>query len=280
MAMPDFSIITPNRNGARYLGDALESVASQTGVDVEHILVDGDSEDESLAIARGFPHVKVITGKDKGISDAINKGFDAAGADWVMWLNADDRLKPGALKAVKHGLRDGEECDVFYGTFDFIGPDGGRLKTARLLPWSGFVSTHHCCYVPSTACFFRKSTILDAGHRLRQDFHYVMDGEFYARLAGLGMRFRYFPMVLAEFRWHGENRSTHLGGIPKDMDHALAAEFQHAESRAIRRIHGFTLSGDPYLNGLSDGLLYLVAGGWKFLRKQLAPRPGRLEGDG
>ncbi|MFM7183034.1 MAG: glycosyltransferase family 2 protein [Verrucomicrobiales bacterium] len=276
---PDFTIITPNLNGGRYLLECLESVACQEGVAVEHILVDGGSDDDSLAIAGKFPNVRVLAGEDHGISDAINKGFDLARGDWVMWLNSDDRLKPGALRAAKEALAAMDKADLVYGAFDFVGPDGARLKTVRILPWSRFVSVHHCCYIPSTACFLRRSTVLDAGHRLREDFHYVMDGEFYARLSSVGLTFHYLPMVLADFRWHGKNQSIRLAGKPVNMDHAIAAEHQHAESRAIRRIHGFTPSEDPYLNGLSDGLLYLVARSWKVVRKYLSPRPGRLEGD-
>lgn len=276
---PDFTIVTPNLDGGRYLRESLASVAAQDGVTLEHLVVDGGSKDDSLAIAGEFPNVRLLTGEDKGISDAINKGFDAARGEWVMWLNSDDRLKPGALRAVKKLLPIMGSEDLVYGAFDFIGPDGERLKTARLLPWSRFVSVHHCCYIPSTACFLRRTAILQAGHRLREDFHYVMDGEFYARLAAAGFRFRYFPMVLADFRWHGKNRSTRLAGKPGDMDHAIAAEHQHAESRAIRRIHGFTPSDDPYLNGISDGVLYLAARLCKVVRKLMAPRPGRLEGD-
>lgn len=279
MTPPDFTIITPNLDGGRYLREALASVASQADVSCEHLLVDGGSEDDSLEIAAEFPGVRVLAGKDRGISNAINKGFDAARGNWVMWLNSDDRLKTGALRAAKEFISGAGDPDLVYGAFDFIGADGKRLKTARLFSWSKFVSVHHCCYIPSTACFLRRATVLEPGHRLREDFHYVMDGEFYARLASCALAFRYFPMVLADFRWHGKNRSTSHAGIPRDMDHAIAAEHQHAESRAIRRIHGHTLSEDPYLNGLSDGFLYLVARAWKLARKWSAPRPGRLQGD-
>ena len=279
MVNPQFSIITPNLNGGRYLREAFESVAAQKGARFEHILIDGGSVDESLAIATGFPEIKVLTGKDNGISDAINKGFDLARGDWVIWLNSDDRLKPGALQAAGDFISNCGDCDVVYGAFDFVQADGNRIKTACLLPWSKFISVHHCCYIPSTACFLRRSSVIDAGHRLREDFHYVMDGEFYARLASLGYKFTYYPMFLAEFRWHGKNRSTHLAGIPRDMDHAIAAERQHAESRAIRRIHGISISDDPYINGISDGFLYLVARACKVARKWFAPKPRRLPND-
>lgn len=270
----DFTIITPNYNGGTFLRDALASVAAQAGVTIDHWLIDGGSTDNSLEIAAEFPAVKVLSEPDKGMSEAINKGFDRATGEWVMWLNADDRLKPGALAAMKQfvGARPG--IDLAYGAFDFIDGDGGFIRRMKLFGWSAFVSIHHCCYIPSTAAFLRRSTIIDRGYRLRADFHYVMDGEFYARLAAAGMSFGYCPLALAEFRLHEGNRSHLHDGKTRDMDTIVKAERQHVESRAIRRGFGVTLSADPYLNGLADGILYVLARGWKVIRKLVAGRVG------
>ena len=93
----DFTIITPSLNYGHFLGDCLGSVASQDGVNLEHLVIDGGSTDESAEVASKFPHITWLQGPDEGMSDAINKGFDRATGKWVMWLNADDRLKPDAL---------------------------------------------------------------------------------------------------------------------------------------------------------------------------------------
>ena len=86
---------------------------------VEHLVIDGGSTDDSAAIVARFPHADWSQGKDKGMSDAINKGFDRAQGDWVMWLNADDRLKPGALAAIKQAAQQ-TSADIIYGDYDFI----------------------------------------------------------------------------------------------------------------------------------------------------------------
>ncbi|MFN6095867.1 MAG: glycosyltransferase, partial [Verrucomicrobiota bacterium] len=108
-----FTIITPSLNYGRFLGDCLNSVAKQldelrTGksrfFEVEHFVLDGGSNDDSAEVASRFPHATWIQEADEGMSDAINKGFDMATGEWVMWLNADDRLKPGALAKVIHEL--------------------------------------------------------------------------------------------------------------------------------------------------------------------------------
>lgn len=88
-----FTIVTAVRNMADTIGDTLESVAQQTHPDIEHIVVDGASTDDTLKVVAGFPHVaRVISQKDDGLYDAMNKGARIATGDYVSWLNADDML--------------------------------------------------------------------------------------------------------------------------------------------------------------------------------------------
>ena len=262
----DFTIITPSLDYGRFLGDCLASVAGQTGVTLEHLVIDGGSTDDSAAVAARFPHAVWSQGPDQGMSDAINKGFSKAQGDWVMWLNADDRLKPGALAEILK-LLEKSQADVVYGDWDFVGETGNFLRHVKAPAWSRFVSVHHHCFIGSTAAFYRRATVTGEGHRLREDFRYVMDGEFYARLDAAGKRFERVPVTVADFRLHGANASQRHLGKTRDIEVILAAERQHVESRAIRRAYGITLFEDPYLNGLVDGVLWIAARGWKVMKK-------------
>ena len=238
-------------------------------------MIDGGSTDDSALVATGFPHAMWSRDSGRGMSNAINDGFGRARGDWVMWLNADDRLKPGVLAEVKK-FAALTSADVIYGDYDFIGASGTHIRRIKVLGWSPFVPLPHHCYIGSPACLFRRSTVLDAGHRLREDFRYVMDGEFYARLNSLGMRFGRMPLVVADFRLHGDNASLRHLGQTRDLDAILVAERQHLESRSIRRAYGITLFEDPYLNGLVDGVLWIIARGWKGVMKiprSLVPAP-------
>lgn len=263
----DFTIITPSLNYGRFLADCLESVAGQRGVSLEHWVMDGGSTDDSAAVAARFPHASWHQAPDRGMSDAINKGFDRAKGDWVIWLNADDRLKPGALQAMLEHLRK-SDADVVYGDWDFMDESGSFLRHVVAPRWSLFVHVHHHCFIGSTAAFYRKSSVLGGGHRLRTDFHYVMDGEFYARLHTVGLEFEKVRATVADFRLHGTNASQRHLGKTREMDTILAAERQHVESRAIRRAYGVTMFQDPYLNGLVDGVLWIIARGWKAIIKR------------
>jgi glycosyltransferase involved in cell wall biosynthesis len=273
----NFTIITPSFNYGRFLGECLQSVAEQLeevlvddkkragaprSLMIEHIVLDGGSTDDSADVAARFPHVTWIQEPDKGMSDAINKGFERAQGEWVMWLNADDRLKPGVL-ADMLPLLERSKSDVVYGDWDFVDADGQFQRRMRALKWSNFVHVHHHCYIGSTAAFLRRRTVLDEGFRLRTDFRVVMDGELYARLAMAGKHLEHVPVNVADFRLHGENASQRILGKTRDMDRIMAAERVHVESRAIRRAYGITLFEDPYLNGLVDGVLWIVAKGVK-----------------
>ena len=262
----DFTIITPNLNYGHFLKDCLRSVAEQAGVTLEHLILDGGSTDHSAEVAARFSHARWWQEADKGMSDAINKGLDRAQGDWVMWLNADDRLKPGALAEILISLAN-SSADVVYGDWDFIDETGHFLRHVKAPRWSLFVHVHHHCFIGSTAAFYRRATVSGKGHRLREDFRYVMDGEFYARLDAAGKRFEHVPVTVADFRLHRTNASQRHLGKTRDMEIILAAERQHVESRAIRRAYGITVFEDPYLNGLIDGVLWLAAKGWKMVKK-------------
>ena len=257
MIEPDFTIVTASYNYGRYIGECLESVASQDGVTFEHLVMDAVSDDNTAEVVAGYPHASFFQEPDKGMTDGINKGFLKAKGKWVMWLNADDRLKPGALKAVKDFSEKHPEADVIYGCWDYIDGAGTFMRNMTLFRFDRRILIQTGCYIGSTACFYRRETTIAEGHLLDIDFGFCMDGEYYARLSSLGKRFVYFPATLADFRHHGESISQRSLG-KQDMKSVLRFQRQAAEPRAIRRIHGIKFFRDEALNNVVDGLLYHV----------------------
>lgn len=253
----DFSIVTASYNYGHYIGECLQSVAQQQGVSFEHLVMDAGSKDDTAEVVAGFAHASLFQAPDRGMSDGINKGFCKAQGTWVMWLNADDRLKPGALQALKEFADKHPAADVIYGCWDFINGRGEFLRRMSLLPFDRRILVQQGCYIGSTACFFRRETTIAQGHLLDIDFGYCMDAEYYARLAQLGKRFVYFPMVLADFRLHADSISQRSLG-KDEMKSVLRVQRQAAEPRAIRRIHGIKLFRDEALNNVVDGILYHV----------------------
>ena len=251
----DFTIVTASYNYGHYIGECLQSVAAQEGVTFEHLIMDAGSKDNTAEVVKEFPNAVFFQEPDKGMSDGINKGFRRAKGKWVMWLNADDRLKPGALAVVKDFIARHSTADVIYGNWDFINAEGKFLRRMTLFPFDREILIQQGCYIGSTACFFRRETTIAEGHLLDVDFNYCMDGEYYARLSGLGKQFRYLPEVIADFRLHGESISQRSIG-KQDMKNVLRIQQQSAEPRAIRRIYGIKLFHDEALNNIVDGILY------------------------
>jgi len=119
-AYPRISIVTPSYNQGRFLAETIESVLRQDYPNVEHIVVDGMSTDETPEILKRYPHLRVIREPDQGQADAINKGFRIATGEIYAFLNSDDLLLPGALKRVAAEIRPQEGRHVIMGRCRFI----------------------------------------------------------------------------------------------------------------------------------------------------------------
>lgn len=253
----DFTIVTASYNYGHYIEECLNSVSTQNGVTLEHLIMDAGSRDETAEVVSRFPHASFQQEPDNGMSDAINKGFRHAKGRWVMWLNADDRLKPGALAEIKQFAETHGAVDLIYGAWDYIDAGGNFIRRMGLFPFRKRMLIQHGCYIGSTACFYRKATTIDKGFLLDDDFRYCMDGEYYARLALAGKKFVYLPVVLADFRIHDQSISqANLSAT--GIHGALKLQKQIAEVDAIRRAYGWNFGGSRELTGLADGLLCIA----------------------
>ncbi len=255
--MIDFTIVTPSYNYGHYISECLASVAEQDGVTFEHLVIDACSSDDTADVVAKFPHAQFFQEEDKGMSDGINKGFLKAKGKWVMWLNADDRLKLGALKAVMEFAENHAISDVIYGGWDFVDAAGNFQRRMTAVPFDFRMLIQHGCYIGSTSCFFKRATTIDQGFLLDVEFRFCMDGEYFARLSAAGKQFLHMPLILADFRLHDQSISqSNLG--KKDLYGILRLQRQAAEPRALRRHYGFKPFKDENLSLIIDGILYHV----------------------
>ncbi|MFD0987450.1 glycosyltransferase family 2 protein [Methyloligella solikamskensis] len=127
------SLVTPTLNAGRFFGATLESVQAQGYENVEHIVADGGSTDDTLALARAASHgPTILDGTDTGIYDGMNRGLAAAQGEIVGILNADDRLAPDALVQVSQAFAGDPELDAVTGGCIMIDAAG---KETSQLPW-------------------------------------------------------------------------------------------------------------------------------------------------
>ncbi len=97
---PKISIITPSYNQGSYIRDTIESVLNQNYSNFEHIVIDGDSNDNTVEILKEYKHLTWISEKDNGPANAINKGYKIASGAITTWLNSDDFFETGIFNKI------------------------------------------------------------------------------------------------------------------------------------------------------------------------------------
>ncbi len=200
--LPLVSIVTPSFNQARYLEATIQSVLSQNYPRLEYIIVDGGSTDGSVDIIKKYEGQLAwwVSEKDKGQTDALNKGFTRAKGDILAWLNSDDIYEPNAIWSAIKIMQPNPEIGLLYGDANYIDEDGhiiGKFPAAqtdlkRLR--EGYV------HIPQQASFFRGNLWREVGP-LDPSFYFAMDYDLWTRLAARS-QVKYVPQTWANFRLH------------------------------------------------------------------------------
>lgn len=236
---PRISVVTPSFNQGRFIKEAIESVIAQGHSDVEHWIMDGCSNDETLSILQhgtatpGWNHLKWKSEPDSGQSAALNKGFRLVTGEIVGWLNADDRYRTGCFEVIAQAFAANPEVDVLYGDYTLINEAGGIIKTCKEIEFNRFVLNYHrVLFIPTTATFFRRKIFAERNW-LNEDLHYAMDAEFFIRLARAGYTFKHIPALLADFRLHPNSKScAHTKRMLQEREDVTQSQSRVQRSRA------------------------------------------------
>jgi glycosyltransferase involved in cell wall biosynthesis len=204
---PLVSIITPSYNHARYIEATIQSVLMQDHPRIEYIVADGGSNDGTVDVVKKYENKLAwwVSEKDKGQTDAINKGFARATGSILAWLNSDDTYEPGAVSAAVKYLQEHPEVGMVYGDCNFINESGkviGRFNSAqtdyRLLR-QGYV------HIPQQTMFFRAELWKQVGP-LDPSFYFAMDYDLWTRIAAHSA-IKYVPQTWANFRLHTSGKT-------------------------------------------------------------------------
>lgn len=232
-ASPLVSIITPSLNQGRFLDATLRSVASQDYPFIEHIVLDGGSTDESLAILETWAlshSVRWHSGPDEGQADAIQRGIEMSNGDIVAWLNSDDvYLSPGIISSVVSEFLRG--ATVVTGGGWYISEDGHRLKRIPVRPSRLSNAKLRCVdWVLQPATFIDRELILS--FPLDASLLYAFDWDLFVRLSA-ATAFTPIDAEWAGYRVHGAGKTV-TGGGTRRRELLKVIRRHHGESHRLR----------------------------------------------
>ena len=208
MKHPKISIITITYNSEAIVEETIKSVISQDYPNLEYIIIDGGSKDNTLAVVDKYRDkiAKVVSEPDKGISDAFNKGIRNATGDIVGIINSDDILLPGALKAVADAYEEG--VGVYRGNvFIWESASDTRIQAVPSMKFPLHTFKKRIVCHPGT--FVAKWAYEKYG-LYKTHFRFMMDVDLLIRFYEAGVKFKYVPTELAMFRLGGVTSSSFL----------------------------------------------------------------------
>lgn len=212
-----FSIVTPTLNVERTIREAVESVLGQddgTGrQDWEHLVLDGGSEDGTLQILSEYPHLRVISEKDDGLYDAMNRGARLARGQFLLFLQGDDWLLPGALEVFREAMRTsaGAEPDLLCGGAEAVLEDGST-KWSRSGGRDGEFSLENLVLgEPMVNAKVYGRGFFEALGGFSTEFRLASDREFLLRALARNPVVREVNAVVYRYRWHEGSRTMSEG---------------------------------------------------------------------
>lgn len=204
---PLVSIVTPSFNQAHYLESTIRSVLDQDYPNIEYIIVDGGSTDGSVEIIRRYSERLAwwVSEKDRGQTDAINKGFAHAKGTILAWLNSDDTYENNAVREAVAFLLDRPEVGLVYGDANFIDETGRIIGHFPAAQTSYRRLRRGYVHIPQQSSFWRADLWRKVGP-LDPSFYFAMDYDLWVRLAALAP-VQYYPRLWANFRLHTRGKT-------------------------------------------------------------------------
>ena len=216
------TIVTVTYNAEGTLERTLKSVEMQTHGDVEHIIIDGASKDETLAIAQAYKErnddrdIRIVSEPDKGLYDAMNKAIVIANGEYICFLNAGDKLhNPQTLEFIVHIAQHNPNAGVIYGDTDIVDDNGMKLRDRRLSPpkrlnWRSFKNGMLVCH----QSFYARRSIVpayDLSYRFSADFDWCV--RIMKKAATMSMPLVNSHLTLADYLSEGMTTANHKASL-------------------------------------------------------------------
>jgi glycosyltransferase involved in cell wall biosynthesis len=219
---PKISIVTPSFNQGQYLEKTIQSVLNQNYPNLEYIIIDGGSTDNSLEIIKKYEKQLAywISEKDNGQSEAINKGLSLCTGDIIAWINSDDYYEPDTFEKVVAAFSKNQNVGLVYGKCRMISVDevGNKLheriidpKDVNTVSLLKYWKSH---FLPLQPSMFWLKSVQDKTTLLDVNLNYAMDMHFWLQLSNYTL-FAKVDSVLSNYLIHTQSKSGSDGGFSK-----------------------------------------------------------------
>ena len=206
--MPLVSIVTPSFNQGTYIRATLESVLSQDVHDIELIVMDGGSTDNTVEVLREFSDPRLVwySESDRGQSHALNKGFRLSHGEYLSYLNSDDLLMPGAVRFALEYFAVHPRCDMVYGDCQVIDGAGRQIGTSPGKPFDLAQALRGVNPVVQPGAFWRRNVLESVGD-FDETLRYTMDYDYWLRAGVKGFQLDYVSGERSAFRVHSQSKT-------------------------------------------------------------------------
>ncbi|GET24190.1 glycosyltransferase family 2 protein [Prolixibacter sp. NT017] len=207
----NLSVITATYNSSTFVAQCIKSIKNQTYSDIEHIIIDGKSKDNTLEIIKTTPNriTKIISEPDNGIYDAMNKGIQLASGDVVGILNSDDFYASDTIIEEIVNIFEATSCDCVYGNLDFVKAEEPQ-KVIRRWKSSPFVSgSFSKGWHPPHPTFFVRREIYEKYGTFDTSLNVSADFELMLRfLEKYQIKHQYIDKTIVNMRYGGESTGS------------------------------------------------------------------------
>jgi GT2 family glycosyltransferase len=208
-SLPALTLVTPSFNQARFIEATIRSVLLQGYPSLEYVIMDGGSTDGAVDIIRKYEPwlARWVSAKDRGQSDALNRGLAQATGEVVGWLCSDDRLLPGALHAMAHFRASNLDAVAWAGACRTVTTTGRSFYTnaPRGATREALADWGRTGRISQPACFFTGDVWRRLGG-VEESYHYAMDFDLWLRMSALG-RIALTDAIWAEETLHDGTKS-------------------------------------------------------------------------
>jgi glycosyltransferase involved in cell wall biosynthesis len=211
--LPRLSIVIPTYQQGDYIERTLQSIISQNYPQLQLIVIDGGSTDQTGEIIERYrQHIAIyISEKDDGQSDAIRKGFALASGDIITWMNSDDTYTEEALLNIGKFFASNPSVRFAYGNRDIINENDQVIGRRRQPDFHPRIMRYCHMIVPQVSAFWQRSLYQESGG-VDASLRFCMDFDLFVKMALISPP-AHLPIVLGNFRIHGDSKTSNLENV-------------------------------------------------------------------